>query len=328
MTSQSRRGHLLLAAICLCLLAVALPGQIPHPTALERALDGDPPLITVPSQFPTIQSAIDAASPETRILIASGEYEESLVISDRILSLEDDGSGPPRIAGAIGISASSEVSLLGIMAENVTVDGSTVTIEGCTLVAPPSTSTGVDGKSAVEATDGSLVVIRSSHLTGGDGGPGRPGYEWYIFDPPAPPIIVPPVNGGNGGHGVKACTLCRALLEDVEIVPGDGGPGAGAGSLAAYPGESGSGIGDSMGIGDGGTAFFRVSRAQSTSETPVFFLNGSVGVVEPPRAAEFLLGSETPTDIESELQDTNGDGVFDAADIVRAQRFIEERWDH
>jgi pectin methylesterase-like acyl-CoA thioesterase len=76
-----------------------------------------------PFQFPTVQAAVDAASPGATILIPPGEYDENVVIATTDLTLIGDGpQGTVRITGlapngtGIVVNGVNEVGLVNINA--------------------------------------------------------------------------------------------------------------------------------------------------------------------------------------------------------------------
>jgi hypothetical protein len=106
---------------------VGLPESI---FALRAASGAETPLsgtvLNVPSRFPTIQQAINAASKGDVIQIAAGTYNETLTVDGKSLTLAGNGSGSTIISGAtkegtvsvITIDHSSEVTIKNLAVQN------------------------------------------------------------------------------------------------------------------------------------------------------------------------------------------------------------------
>lgn len=118
------------------------------------------PAVTVPTEFPTIQSAIDAAADDTTIRVKPGSYRETLALRGRTLILQST-DGPD----ATLIDAQGSDSVVSI------TDGASVTIQGFTLRngqaarSPEQPSSG--GGVLVDARSGTVVnvVLRGNVIT-------------------------------------------------------------------------------------------------------------------------------------------------------------------
>jgi parallel beta-helix repeat protein len=95
--------------------------------ALPRvSVNADLNILRVPSDYPTIQEAIDSASPGSMILVSSGTYHENLVVNktlelvgtDRTDTIIDAGKGLP----AINVTA-DDVLINGFTLQNSSVRG-------------------------------------------------------------------------------------------------------------------------------------------------------------------------------------------------------------
>src|SRR5262245_49510756 len=95
-----------LALVALAALATILPAGLTH--AQQR---GRPQTLQVPSgQFPTIQSAINAAANGDKVLVGPGVYEEILTIGKRI-SLTGSGALGERRTQIVGPRPTEVVTL-------------------------------------------------------------------------------------------------------------------------------------------------------------------------------------------------------------------------
>ena len=86
------------------------------------AVSAGPNVINVPDDYPTIQAAVNAASPGDTILVYPGTYEESITINKQ-LTLQGVDRGTTIIKGT---AHSRLVGLLNILADGVAISGITI----------------------------------------------------------------------------------------------------------------------------------------------------------------------------------------------------------
>lgn len=119
--------------------------------------------LQVPQEYPTIQSAVDAAASGDRILLAPGSYVETVVIDDQQLVLEgSEGAASTELAGAGDGEAAFLITLSGAAAD-LEVRGLTVTGgfgEAGSFGAGPGGGVLVDGAS---------LTVRDSRFVGNAG---------------------------------------------------------------------------------------------------------------------------------------------------------------
>ena len=132
------------------------------PTSIHLQTSNAAPLITVPRDYPTIQSAIDAASPGDTIKVLPGIYIEPLTISK---SLTLVGTG----AQSTIIKATTELGphVLGIP-NIIEVSNGAVTIKGFTISGFDGTSCGtfpLDELNAVSVQEGATIHLDSGAIT-------------------------------------------------------------------------------------------------------------------------------------------------------------------
>lgn len=101
----------------------------------------------VPSQYPTIQSAIDAAAPFDQIVVAPGVYHESIFIDGKPVDLQGASRWTTTLVGVEGAALQSVV----ISVRNIS--SGFVTISGFALRAPTA---GVYSAAGLFATDSAL----------------------------------------------------------------------------------------------------------------------------------------------------------------------------
>jgi parallel beta helix pectate lyase-like protein len=114
-------------------------------------------LITVPRDYPTIQSAIDAASPGDNIKVLPGTYTEQLTISK---SLTFVGSGAR--STIIKAPATLDTNVLGLTYIAQTNDGATVNMKGFTFDA----GTSCDAFFGITVFDSATLNLDTSVITG------------------------------------------------------------------------------------------------------------------------------------------------------------------
>jgi len=132
------------------LLAVAA-GCVFTPTALADTL-------LVPSQFPTIQSAIDAAVNFDEIVVSPGTYFEALDFQGKTISLRSTGG-----AGSTTINGAGQpVSTISVFGT-----GAGTEIEGFTIIGSQGTSDGSNSYGGAIYVIGATLEIRDSVLRDG-----------------------------------------------------------------------------------------------------------------------------------------------------------------
>jgi nitrous oxidase accessory protein NosD len=134
------------------------------PTSMNLQTSNAASLITVPRDYPTIQSAIDAASPGDTIKVLPGTYTEQLTISK---SLTFVGSGARST-----IINTPTVLNIGVVGQPYIVEvsnGAKVTIKGFTINGPAGTNCGSispNGLIGVSVQQGGTVNLDSAAIKG------------------------------------------------------------------------------------------------------------------------------------------------------------------
>jgi len=135
-------------------------------------------LITVPTDFPTIQSAIDAASPGDTIKVLPGTYTEQLTISK---SLTIIGSG--QTVTIVKAPDVLEPGILGIPNIIEISDSATVTMKGFTIKGVEGDSCGtspLDGLTAVSVQEDATIHLDSSAIDGCNFVAVRVGFPFFL----------------------------------------------------------------------------------------------------------------------------------------------------
>lgn len=124
--------------------------------------------IRVPQQYPSIQSAVDAAAPGDTILVAPGTYDENVTIQKSLKLRSSAGAITTIISGG---GRGSPVALWGTREEKITVQGFTLTGGAWNPEAglgyPHERGAGLYVDSVAEATIRDNVVIENQGCTGG-----------------------------------------------------------------------------------------------------------------------------------------------------------------
>ena len=82
--------------------------------------------IIVPNDYPTIQQAINAASPGETIVVKDGTYVENVKVNKSVTIISENGS-----ANCIVQAVRSYDNVFEITADNVTISGFTITGAAC-----------------------------------------------------------------------------------------------------------------------------------------------------------------------------------------------------
>jgi plastocyanin len=147
-------------------------------------------VLQVPADFPTIQSAVDAAGPGDLVLVAEGTYPEQVDVSTEQLVIR----GVDREAVVVDGQFEREMGFL------VTADG--VAIENMTVRDVTSNGFYWDG----------VTGFRGSYLTAVDAGT----YGIYAFDSVDGVFEHSYASGSaDGGYYIGQCRDCRAILNEV-----------------------------------------------------------------------------------------------------------------
>jgi parallel beta-helix repeat protein len=116
-------------------------------TPLLRVAEAEPMVIRVPSNYPTIQEAIDSAAPESVILVSGGIYHENVVVNKTLTLLGEEKTGTI-------IDGEGGGAVILVRANNVLIDG--FTVEGSSI----SSSIAVQGSENVTVRGN--ILTRSS----------------------------------------------------------------------------------------------------------------------------------------------------------------------
>jgi parallel beta-helix repeat protein len=103
------------------LVLVVIATMLGGLSASVRKAEAPPATIYVPDNYPTIQAAVDAASPGNTIIVRDGTYMEHVTVT-KTLTLESENGAQSTI-----INAQSQGSPIEIQASSCVIDGFTVT---------------------------------------------------------------------------------------------------------------------------------------------------------------------------------------------------------
>ena len=137
-------------------------------TSVSALADDD---IVVPRDFPTIQAAVNAATPGATIKVRRGTYTEQIVIA-KDLTLKGDGMGKTIIKSPSTLTPFAENTLSGIPVATIVqiTDGAHVRLSEVTVTGPTPCGVGVRGISVVKAStlnlsDSRVTLIRPADST-------------------------------------------------------------------------------------------------------------------------------------------------------------------
>ncbi|MFH0795054.1 MAG: hypothetical protein V2A74_13600, partial [bacterium] len=220
--------------------------------------------LRVPADYPTIQSAIDAAHDNIdRLLITPGVYYETLLVDNKIVEMES--TSPTAVVelrttatAAVTVRNGAAVGLQRFYVADSAVlcsDAAALWLFECRFI-----RNNVGGP-ALGCSETTSVVIYNTQLRGGNGASGGIGYYWPPSGWPGSPALslsncsdvtlvdttlrggiggaggwayVPPFyipmqgEGGDGGSGLSASSTgipCRIRATRVRLTPGTGGFG-------------------------------------------------------------------------------------------------------
>ncbi|MCA9321109.1 MAG: hypothetical protein KDB53_10255 [Planctomycetes bacterium] len=228
--------------------------------------------LTVPSQFPTIQSAINAANNGDQVVVAPGVYAETLDFNGKIIvvrsltgatttSIDAQGlgtavrfvSGEPRasrlegftIRGGLGSSVMPPVPEFAAPG-GVLVIGSAPTIRECFIefnvggagIASAGPTAMAGGAGAIGSFGNSFALFQNCKIRNNTGGVGG--------DIIVPTGMIPSGQAGTGGAGAVVSVFANVGIADCELEDNQGGDG-GAGAGLALGGNGGSGAVDVFG---------------------------------------------------------------------------------
>jgi parallel beta-helix repeat protein len=285
--SRGRR-HAIPGVIVVCLMMIVAVSLVLALTPGARAWPSHGATLKVPSQYPTIQSAINAAHPGDTILVAPGTYTEQLLVTTSITLV---GSGPGRTIIQNPAAGSDQATL------EIT-NGAVVALSGFTII-----STGAFGI-GVAVTGGSSALITSDTVEAlGANGFGvvvddgafatvtwneivatttpTDGYEIGVFLNDAQATISHNVIEGPGGFGVwlyadSSATISYNLITEFECGYNASSAAAGLCGPNYATQFQGSGIADS---GDAGLGTTISNNVVSSTDVGIVLSGGCPGCV-------------------------------------------------
>lgn len=194
--------------------------------------------LEVPAGFATIQQAVDASIDGDRILVASGEYTETLSVVGLQLSFEAIG-GRARVVGQLDVSMEATAGFTDFDFVNTRVrclGNSWLGMRNCSLRAwngTAGTTSGGQGRTALWLSQVASAELTDCEVRGGRGGDG------------GSPSSTTSTFGGAGGSGIYASGDTGLSLSRCTVIGGDGGDalgryayggGAGGKAVSGYPG--------------------------------------------------------------------------------------------
>ena len=111
-----------LFALAIVLVLTLLPGAGPLANGQAQAQPGAE-IIYVPDDYPTIQGAVDTASPGDTIIVRDGNYAENIAVTGDRLTLKSQNGA----ASTIVTAADPNASVFAVTADYVSIAGFTVT---------------------------------------------------------------------------------------------------------------------------------------------------------------------------------------------------------
>ena len=267
-------------------------------------------IISVPTNQPTIQAAINAANNGDTVLVAPGTYVENINFSGKAIAVTS--SGGSLVTTIDGGANGSVVTFNHAETSDAKLDGFTIRngflnggIGGGILItaASPTISNNlITGNHAaagigIYANDGS-PVIRNNTITGNDqtgagsGGLGGGGILVDGYKPASNPQIIANTitnNSASPGGGISVTSNGNPLIQG-NLVKGNTAYADGGGiSLQSYgfPIVSGNVItGNSALNGNGGGMFMLVATYNNSNNPPILVLNNTiVGNIDTPQHA-------------------------------------------
>jgi len=194
-------------------LSAAVVSGCGSPAAEGHRPDGNRVTIRVPADAPTISAAVSVAQPGDLVLVAPGEYHESVKIATAQVTLRGEVREKVIIDGQLRQDNGVVVSAPGVAVENLTVRNNTqngVLVTGSVKAAAglPGRDGGYDtGDEPVQFLNSFLV----SHVTATRNGL----YGIYAFSAQNGVIEQSYTSGGaDSGIYVGQCKPCRTVVRD------------------------------------------------------------------------------------------------------------------
>ena len=178
-----------------------------------------PQTIRVPADHATIQKAVDAAHPGDIVLVAPGEYHESVHIKTEGITLRGENrntvilDGGDRLQNGFWVTA-DDVAIENLTVRRFTNNGVLFTRAGQDLVQQVETADGGDNatRDTVDPSTDLLSGYRASYVTAYDNGI----YGLYAFASTNGVFEHTYVSGHpDSGYYVGQCKPCNAVLRDV-----------------------------------------------------------------------------------------------------------------
>ena len=223
-------------------------------------LAADDQIVTVPVDYPTIQAAVDAASPGTTIHVRHGTYQEQVVIN-KAVELRGEGAGKTiiRMPSLVATYAFDLNSVMPVAAIVRITDGATVRMSKLTVAGPQPCF----GSSGVAVVKAATLHLSDAHVT--DIHPADPGCpitfrsSAVLYGLPAFVQIDGEPEGGSIGHGsVARIKVDRYLGTGIAVL----GPFAGPPSTVAVTDNDITGGTPFAVVGQGGVTVSFASVAQ------------------------------------------------------------------